>query len=57
LAHYRFWRATTASGASGVPDSVRTVPTLNILTPDLQPMRHLISTEVRHIMCKATLSH
>lgn len=28
----------------------------HILTLDLQPMRQIISTEVRHIMCKATLS-
>jgi hypothetical protein len=52
---------TVASGAPrrfaghpGAPDSGRTVPAPHILTLDLQTMRQIISTEVRHIMCKAT---
>jgi hypothetical protein len=52
---------TVASGAPrrfaghpGAPDSGRTVPAPHILTLDLQSMRQIISTEVSHIMCKAT---
>jgi len=55
---------TVASGAPrrfaghpGASDSGRTVPAPHILTLDLQTMRQIISTEVCHIMCKATPSH
>src|SRR3977135_88094 len=42
------------SGASEAPDSGRKGPNPHILTLDLQSMRQIICTKVRHIMCTPT---
>jgi hypothetical protein len=46
--------AAFGSASSSAPHSGRTVPTPRTLTLYSQPMRQIIRTEVRHIICKAT---
>jgi len=51
LAHDRSWR--TLPDRERVSDG-RNVPGLNVLSPDLLPLCQLVSTEVHHIIRKAT---
>jgi hypothetical protein len=52
LAHDRSWRALPDS--ERVSDD-RNVPGLHVLSPNLLPLCQIVSTEVRHIIRKATV--